>query len=1038
MKKQLQQRELNAAGRRTECLAAIAGAILMFGAGAVQADCVATPDCESLGYRETSCVGGGVKCPWDTSKMYCNPNMCSLTLTKEECAEQCREVGEQSCVKNGVTYYAQCGVSKCPEGQGCKAGACVTCDNTCAVGNMLYSDFTCSSCLLNDKTPIGIIAYSSGSMRLAVQLDTTESKPWSNTLVDIAEIANTASSTYKTEFNGKSNAQAWVNKYGTDKGSYAAGYCYNYSTDGTGKGQWFLPSGGEMTAVLQTNRTKIAQGLTTAGGKAFQSGNHWTSSERSASEAWQAGTNGGSSADKTSSAYVRCVLHLEDKGNGAAENCSSEYKYSCSGSAYAGGSGMACGGMYQSCKCANGASWNGSGCGCDTAYQYSCSGTNISGGSGSSCNGKYASCNCVSGANWNGSGCVCDSSYQYACTGTGYVSGTGGKCNGKYQECSCAGDYDWSGSACVCKPEFQFTCSGTGYAGGVGNKCNNKYQSCTCSSGYGWRNNVCSKCETEYKFDCATGGSDPYITGGRGDACSGKYKYCSCQTGYGWKRGKCTLCDASCSVGNILYSDMSCNSCIMEGKTPIGVIGYANGTSGLAVYLQQSSSELEWSGLSDTPTMTNFSSGATAIKDFSGKENSHNWTLFYGHTNTWNGIGYCHNLTTGGTQKRQWFVPALGEMNEIAVKNLEAVNDSLLALDTVGAAQIGTSYQYSSTEQNANNIYVSYQASATDKYTTRIKVQKNYYRCALPLDFSNGVTKPQACAADYVYTCEADSAKHIAGGSGTACGRHYRACACTNGYIWHNDGDVQAGGTATRYETDSCVPCSTYHKYTCSGSNITGAVGTVCAGKYEECSCASGYEWVNGACQACSSECKVGSILYSDKTCNSCRISGKTPIGVVAYVNGSTRLAINLPQGQMKWSSNYVDLDGIDNITDGNKAKADFAGKAHTAAWVAKYGAGVTGYAPGYCYNYSTAGTSKHDWYLPALGELFPSVWTNRVAVKRGLKIAGGDKLERGHYWSSSEYSYYDAWRVYGSNGWLDSGLPKANGAFYVRCVLAF
>ena len=128
MKKQLQQRELNAAGRRTECLAAIAGAILMFGAGAAQADCVATPDCESLGYRETSCVGGGVKCPWDTSKMYCNPNMCSLTLTKEKCAEQCREVGEQSCVKNGVTYYAQCGVSKCPEGQGCKAGACVTCD----------------------------------------------------------------------------------------------------------------------------------------------------------------------------------------------------------------------------------------------------------------------------------------------------------------------------------------------------------------------------------------------------------------------------------------------------------------------------------------------------------------------------------------------------------------------------------------------------------------------------------------------------------------------------------------------------------------------------------------------------------------------------------------------------------------------------------------------------------------------------------------------------------------------------------------------
>ena len=33
--------------------------------------CTPTPDCKSLGYTETSCPDGGVKCPWNTSLMYC-------------------------------------------------------------------------------------------------------------------------------------------------------------------------------------------------------------------------------------------------------------------------------------------------------------------------------------------------------------------------------------------------------------------------------------------------------------------------------------------------------------------------------------------------------------------------------------------------------------------------------------------------------------------------------------------------------------------------------------------------------------------------------------------------------------------------------------------------------------------------------------------------------------------------------------------------------------------------------------------------------
>jgi len=48
------------------------GASLSLIPNLTQAQCVATADCATLGYTETSCPnGGGVKCPWNTSLMYC-------------------------------------------------------------------------------------------------------------------------------------------------------------------------------------------------------------------------------------------------------------------------------------------------------------------------------------------------------------------------------------------------------------------------------------------------------------------------------------------------------------------------------------------------------------------------------------------------------------------------------------------------------------------------------------------------------------------------------------------------------------------------------------------------------------------------------------------------------------------------------------------------------------------------------------------------------------------------------------------------------
>ena len=89
--------------------------------------------------------------------------------------------------------------------------------------------------------------------------------------------------------------------------------------------------------------------------------------------------------------------------------------------------------------------------------------------------------------------------------------------------------------------------------------------------------------------------------------------------------------------------------------------------------------------------------------------------------------------------------------------------------------------------------------------------------------------------------------------------------------------------------------CSPDYQYTCTGTGYAGGSGEACDGKYQSCTCASGYEWKDGTCQkeilkpewgkcnGSAKNCNIGDILYSDGTCSPQNISGKTPIAVVVY-----------------------------------------------------------------------------------------------------------------------------------------------------------
>lgn len=77
------------------------------------------------------------------------------------------------------------------------------------------------------------------------------------------------------------------------------------------------------------------------------------------------------------------------------------------------------------------------------------------------------------------------------------------------------------------------------------------------------------------------------------------------------------------------------------------------------------------------------------------------------------------------------------------------------------------------------------------------------------------------------------------------------------------------------------------------------------------------------------------------------------------------------------------------------------------------------------------------DWYIPSLGELH-RIFINKKAINAALEFAEGDKLQDRWYWTSTEFSATNAWRLYLSVGGTGSWYTKASGTSRVRAVSAF
>lgn len=183
-----------------------------------------------------------------------------------------------------------------------------------------------------------------------------------------------------------------------------------------------------------------------------------------------------------------------------------------------------------------------------------------------------------------------------------------------------------------------------------------------------------------------------------------------------------------------------------------------------------------------------------------------------------------------------------------------------------------------------------------------------------------------------------------------------------------------------------------------------------------------------------SSNCAIGDILYSDKTCNAYIVASKTAIGVV--FDATNRLAIAKDTAKKAWMSSPEDVTTLTNITSSSAITADWQGKSNTATIVAYCNANSkTCPAFDYVISYSTAGTHTGDWYLPAGGEL-NAIYGNKDVLNTALNKIGGTALPDSYHLSSSESSYYNAWSQRFSDGSI--GYDGKRNNVYVRPVLAF
>ena len=352
---------------------------------------------------------------------------------------------------------------------------------------------------------------------------------------------------------------------------------------------------------------------------------------------------------------------------------------------------------------------------------------------------------------------------------------------------------------------------------------------------------------------------------------------------------------SNCHITDFLYSDKTCSPHLENNKIPIAVV--FDPINKLAVSLTESSGV--WATTEfDAPKLP--PSGDTNMQ---GKNNTKIMLDFCkANGKTCPAFEYVNKYKTAGTKAGDWYLPAAGEMLEVA-QHLDSIN---IALDKASKSMFEDEFYTTYwTSCNAYSVY----------------------------------SEPQAI------------------------------------YISFPDGsNVYSDYTETR----TIRPIINYADWEKEPST-----------------------------ENTSTTCKLGDILYVDKSCSVNIVSSKTPIGLV--FDATKRLALGITFSRKKWSTTDFDVPGLKNYTSGYEN--DWDGKNNTKIILDYCKAnGKSCPAVEYVSSYQTEGTKAGDWYLPSAGEASKIAENIDILDETFEFVSGGYSLSDNDFWTSTEYNEYNAY----------------------------
>ena len=270
-------------------------------------------------------LGYGCMKKWDDCSSKCERAYTDM------CRERTAVIS--SCPDNAdCSYYSDCSSKisswSCNSGYKQEGSSCVVARPSCNIGDIFYTDNTCSADVVSGKTVLGIVVYNNnggigGQIMAPWPIDADGNKTSSNSTtmkwgiwgIDIPNLPNYPyPNSLSADFDSCGNTDKIVAQGSASL--YPAAWAtrrYAPTTDTAGK--WSLPAAGIMTNIYN-NQPAIQSAIKKINGVEFPNCCYWSSSEVSPSYAANSmfdfayGLVNDSSKDLSDYAYVRPVLEF--------------------------------------------------------------------------------------------------------------------------------------------------------------------------------------------------------------------------------------------------------------------------------------------------------------------------------------------------------------------------------------------------------------------------------------------------------------------------------------------------------------------------------------------------------------------------------------------------------------------------------------------------------------------------------------------------------------------------------------------------------